>query len=112
MDLSCKQESPKKLCGLTSRARNTTILLRALNLTQKQCQLFAGLQGDNQIKPNIVDIKNLQGRYYKVSYRQVSHLWAGVSHLFRQEVKYLLIYFGQIARAEAMGSTAFQKFTL
>ena len=57
MDLPCKQESPQKLCGLTSRTRNTTILLRALNLTQKQCQLFAGLQGDIQIKPNIVDIK-------------------------------------------------------
>ena len=41
-------------------------------------------------------------------YRQVSHLWAGVSHLFMQEVKYLLIYCGQMVRAEAMGSTAFK----
>ena len=45
-------------------------------------------------------------------YRQVSHLWAGVSHLFRQEAKYLMIYCGQMARAEAMGSTALKNFTL
>ena len=48
----------------------------------------------------------------KLEYRQVSHLWAGVSHLFRQEVKYLMIYCGQMVRAEAMGSTGLKNFTL